>query len=576
MEVENDKVFEQFDPAKEFTEEMFRDAQDETDTKAGTPASMVVPFVGRGATQNVPNTAFSMLEFPGDVRNPKRAIQMLGGATWLTKAMAGEMRLTRLTFRARGYPAFGDVHNTCSMLLRVKTRRKRNGDLLDIQTSLRGVIKKTMRFSGLADYQWLPPPGLARHNVHDLPHLLSFVKSATSGGDSGQPLHLSPLLFSRYDKPFDYQFKNNPYSRRAILHLPNGEVVHDRVLTRKVITATLIHKTWLDTTVPTEPPQEAILNVRRNSYALHLLPKVRELFEKRPVWSRTALSLVLSPLARDISHLLRLLLPPVSYTYSTGPYRCLYIRLGYNVREPPKEGEIHPVCYELIDIRLGRLTALRALEYRPQSLDFGVPRRMGREQPPRPAWPTADDPLFWDRIPLSWSALFDLMAIGGVPRVHQLGKPLISKVKAFATLFMQYIDIKDPSLLMQVQKMSNDTCRSDTPDSAWLGADKVKILRNVLQDKYGQWLASLNQPGNELRAAIDASVGPCVTLKELAPTEIDEAPVRGKAKNEEPIPDAAAGLFGVGGNDVDDFEQLQALGDAMEPDVSDDDDVGFA
>eukprot|EP01064_Diplonema_japonicum_P016813 TRINITY_DN24845_c0_g1_i1.p1 TRINITY_DN24845_c0_g1~~TRINITY_DN24845_c0_g1_i1.p1 ORF type:complete len:571 (+),score=117.75 TRINITY_DN24845_c0_g1_i1:60-1715(+) len=459
-------------------------------------------FVSHGEPQVIPATRMMNIEFPGVVKNHSKALTMLGGSEWVMKAFKGETTVTKLSFRpgsAKSHHTCGDMHRCTGLLIKMRYKRKSK----KIETQLRGVIRRCMKFKGLSDFQYLPPEKLTTQAIKDFPALMTFVRKATEGKDAKdtQPLHITPLLFSKNDSPFDYGFKSNPYSRQAIINMPDGTVKHDRVLTRGSSSSVLVHRAWLDTTVPTDAPPKAIEILRKNATAMEVMPKIYELFKKRPVWSKTSLSLALSPVGRDLSHLLRVVLPPVCFTYASGPYRNLYIRYGYNVRSPPKEGETHPVCFELMDLRLGRLATKHNIErssFTIESLDVAAPMRGTHiSSQARPAWPTSSDPINWNRLPLSWTNLFKLMTIGGPLSATATKVPMKPR-----TLFIQYIDIQDPTLLMQIQKNSLKEARTKDKDTAWLLPSKTKALRAKLQAKYQLWLDTTDEN------AIDESAVP--------------------------------------------------------------------
>ena len=67
-------------------------------------------------------------------------------------------------------------------------------------------------------------------------------------------------------------------------------------------------------------------------------------FEQRPIWSRTALS-VISGISPDE---LKFLLPCVAFNYLTGPWRTLWVKFGYDPRIDPTAKQ-----YQVLDFRIG-------------------------------------------------------------------------------------------------------------------------------------------------------------------------------------------------------------------------------
>ncbi|KAG9099694.1 tau 95 subunit of transcription factor TFIIIC [Ceratobasidium sp. 370] len=91
---------------------------------------------------------------------------------------------------------------------------------------------------------------------------------------------------------------------------------------------------WENETVPTEPPKH-ILDAKPQAKP-HLLTKLRELFEQRPVWSRIALVNQFPALEGREIHNTKVHIALVSYTFSDGAWRDTLLRLGYDPRKDPQ------------------------------------------------------------------------------------------------------------------------------------------------------------------------------------------------------------------------------------------------
>lgn len=70
--------------------------------------------------------------------------------------------------------------------------------------------------------------------------------------------------------------------------------------------------------------------------------RLQKLFEQRPIWSKSALSVVL----KYGNDNLKYLLPVVGYYFSTGPWRNLWVRFGYDPRQNPNS-----FIYQTFDYR---------------------------------------------------------------------------------------------------------------------------------------------------------------------------------------------------------------------------------
>ena len=68
-----------------------------------------------------------------------------------------------------------------------------------------------------------------------------------------------------------------------------------------------------------------------------------QLFQERPIWSKNALK---AHLEMTPEHY-KIILPTVAYFYTTGPWRSLWVRLGYDPRKDPSSKK-----YQLVDFRV--------------------------------------------------------------------------------------------------------------------------------------------------------------------------------------------------------------------------------
>ena len=80
--------------------------------------------------------------------------------------------------------------------------------------------------------------------------------------------------------------------------------------------------------VPEKPRDVALNQIKLKFIDRERLEQVREKFEERPVWSKNALT-ALTGIPADR---LKLILPALSYYFTTGPWRNQWIRFGYDPR----------------------------------------------------------------------------------------------------------------------------------------------------------------------------------------------------------------------------------------------------
>lgn len=92
---------------------------------------------------------------------------------------------------------------------------------------------------------------------------------------------------------------------------------------------------------PSEPPAEITKHL--DTLPAVSIQKLRDLFEKRPAWTRLAIS---NNLTAAESKDFKLLLPTVAYVINSGPWRDCWVRYGY---DPRKHKDAH--LYQIIDFR---------------------------------------------------------------------------------------------------------------------------------------------------------------------------------------------------------------------------------
>lgn len=101
--------------------------------------------------------------------------------------------------------------------------------------------------------------------------------------------------------------------------------------------------------VPTAAPKgiETAMKVKflQNAH----LERVQQLFEERPIWSKNAIMYK----TQFTSEQLKILLPSVAYYFMTGPWRIMWVKLGYDPRK-----EINARKYQTLDYRLKAMRKL--------------------------------------------------------------------------------------------------------------------------------------------------------------------------------------------------------------------------
>ncbi|KAF8709297.1 RNA polymerase III transcription factor (TF)IIIC subunit, partial [Rhizoctonia solani] len=309
-------------------------ADEQTSGPSNITADSQTPNQPQAARTKLP--IYHAIEYPGYISpnstSINRAITTLGGQKCVQNAFSDGGRILELRLQPDNpfaHPVTGDVVGTNTLLVKVVTRRKKQvGGTNDLGNSgstvagssedkgkgkervdgesqgtytaeVMGIIPKTVRFRSMADFQYQPNEDdyvvQMRRAMDrlDVDAIRSFEfkplqENYEEGGKS--QLHLiPPPLFSRQGIPQHYNLKQNPMS-----------VIHSTVDPRTgEETRRYIHKhrikgslapaavSWDSETVPTSPPQQ-ILDAKPQTKP-HLLTKLKQLFEERPVWSRIAL-----------------------------------------------------------------------------------------------------------------------------------------------------------------------------------------------------------------------------------------------------------------------------------------------
>ena len=140
---------------------------------------------------------------------------------------------------------------------------------------------------------------------------------------SSPPLFLPPAAFSRMDSAQDYQYRREA-AAPSLPPTPHNIIGRTR-LRRSHHAIFVTHDV---AKVPDKPRDVALNQIKLKFIDRERLEVVRARFEERPVWSKNALAAL-----TDIpGERLKLILPALSYYFTTGPWRNQWIRFGYDPR----------------------------------------------------------------------------------------------------------------------------------------------------------------------------------------------------------------------------------------------------
>ena len=299
------------------------------------------------------------IEYPGIVQNVSNMMTTLNGISSIETTFNNPNDRLELKFRPEdkySHPTFADRVATNSLFVKFIRRKKRDGSV-EYEAKLVGIVETCYRFKSLADFQYLPitkesDDSLRYFSITDelIPKdPFNVEKSLNRGFDSNASLFVLPTLFSRFDSSMEYYFRNDSKHRDITLRkeLERQEMLSIIGRTRKSrsILATLLN--WTDST-PLEPSPQVMQTLSDFSPNDELFQKLIECFEERPIWSRNALVGRLGCERSDI----KLMLPKISYYFVNGPYRCMWIRFGYD----PRQQKLSKI-YQTLDFRVKQVYA---------------------------------------------------------------------------------------------------------------------------------------------------------------------------------------------------------------------------
>lgn len=308
------------------------------------------------------------IEYPGLVKNPDRAIDTLGGIHQMSEVW-GKLRnyfLPNLTHKpktplfilplyiqafssdkaSRLHLAFrpnniyskgtqGDRHKSSGVLMRVKVKRRRD-EVRTEEVQVVGYTDTVYRFEGMCDYEMVPlmrrTPEAKHAELIYIDIIPTIDQALEDWLDNPQPLpyFLPPHTFTKFDSSISDRQLFKPDERNP------------RV--KRYIRGAIHSEFNLSDPVPTQPTGE----INWKQVTAEEVEVVRERFQKRPVWSATALQ-------ADIGTMsvlkLKFILPNIAYFFVSGPWRNVWLRFGYDPRK-----DFSSRHYQLMDLRLNRKT----------------------------------------------------------------------------------------------------------------------------------------------------------------------------------------------------------------------------
>uniref|UniRef100_A0A0C9QR49 GTF3C5_0 protein n=1 Tax=Fopius arisanus TaxID=64838 RepID=A0A0C9QR49_9HYME len=361
------------------------------------------------------NKKYTCIRYPGNVINVDKAMETLGGLSGISTAVTTSNRRLELRFRpSDGFckPACGDRHQVSGFLLRIRVKKSRvdnvtgenqekasqawrnhasampkditrlEDSIEDITKDLRsssidpgesnprnncridkskyedlsgnqnyrlpklkimGRVDTEFRFTSLCDFQYLP---VAR-STRDSGRNESIYESIHPVGippykwlEKKVPYFFPPAAFSRMDNVQQLPLK-------AETKEPGQENIIGKTRKRRAGLANFIH--FVTATIPTHPPKGIEIAMKVKFLNDNHLETMRALFEERPIWSRNAILYK----TNYTNEQLKILLPSYAYYFLSGPWRIMWIKLGYDPRKDPTARK-----YQTLDYRLKSMHGL--------------------------------------------------------------------------------------------------------------------------------------------------------------------------------------------------------------------------
>lgn len=209
--------------------------------------------------------------------------------------------------------------------------------------------------AGLCDFQYLPqscgPAQEPQECLTDNIFPMCAVPRMSWLNEPNDQLFLLPATLSRMDTPNMYCYRNDNIDPASTEHSGIGKSAR---LSRKNHTQRIPFDD--KSQIPSKPLSAAVKEMKARKLPMALLQKIKDMFEKRPIWSKVALQMECD--AYNATSI-RYLLPCVAYYYMSGPWRLLWVRHGFDPRLYPEARYYQLLDYRVQSIRLRTLVKAR-------------------------------------------------------------------------------------------------------------------------------------------------------------------------------------------------------------------------
>lgn len=290
--------------------------------------------------QSVNTKRLVFIKYPGFIKNTDRMLETLGGEEKVSETYRSGKQRLQMTYR----PEDLNAHNACAdllpftgLLMKIRRRKKRDSTSgeYEYKQEIIGISRDQYKFQTLMDYQYLTPQPLWNY----------FKSIHTSElGNTDFPPYFAPPVFARLDSAGAYQYKPDLVTGiKTPAKTPETTIDSIRKRRHTESMAAL----FTTDNVPSKATEKAftiVANLRKGPDG-EAIAKLEQMFEKRPLWSKLAISCFIDVTPERLKKILQYL----SYYWLSGPWRTLWCRMGYDPRKDPKAK-----YYQMVEFRLRR------------------------------------------------------------------------------------------------------------------------------------------------------------------------------------------------------------------------------
>uniref|UniRef100_A0A3B4GQC0 General transcription factor IIIC subunit 5 n=1 Tax=Pundamilia nyererei TaxID=303518 RepID=A0A3B4GQC0_9CICH len=326
---------------------------------------------GSSSTVELQDKKLVCVEYPGVFSSADRMLATLGGEPKVTKTYSNPSKRLELRYRPQDpfcHSLYGNRVSSGNLLLRVRRRARKNDPKdAEIHMDMLGVIGTTYKFMGLADFQCLAVHSEGGKHTPLYDKIILRKPESQEFFEQPMPYFLPPPIFSRLDSPVDYFYRPDVHLNKNFIGLNRAGRPHNAIFV-----------SFTDPVVPAECLEAAKVTWKRicmNECDKKAEEQLKKMFESRPIWSRNAVKANIN-LHPDK---LKLLLPFYAYYMVTGPWRSLWVKLGYDPRKTPEAKK-----YQMLDFRIrcsskhGYLLSNIPIKAKRSSLNYSLPNTLNK------------------------------------------------------------------------------------------------------------------------------------------------------------------------------------------------------